>query len=875
MWVAAKDSVDGALKFIAQSSVNALGDLSMQGIISAGGKVVMKADDSAGGDLSGTYPSTLTVTKIQGYAVQAHAPVNGETLIWVAGNNRYEPGVSAGTGIPDPATKVANDILQYTGAAWDAVGAAVGDPVTGPLYTGALTLVGAVNQLWNTDGGGNIGAAATTRPDKVYAKTSIWQGANQVLDTSMNLAGDVSGGYGTNTVDKIKNVAVLAGVPSDRQMFTYDSTGVRWEAQWPGMTNFSENRTFTILPAGSTPAQINTALADYDVVYLEPGTYTMGATPIAIPSGKALIGLGDSSWGGTGAPQIDGTAGNTGANFITMNNGYLSNVTCAANAAQAVDIIAGNVGNYANYVDRVNVATVAANNLCAAFVGGFVRIDRFRVDNVNGVYFNKSAINLYGPSVFSNFVINNAPTYGFTLLDGFIKIDNGYVNGNAKATDYGIYYNNATGYANHWISNIRFYQCAIGIYYSYTTNRPWRVFITNCDTDSCTDGISLNGPAQASVTNCQAIGNTVSGFYFTDMYYSTITGCAATACAYGFRINGCYRTAFGTLSAAGCNITAGIGYGSFYFANCNSSTFTNLASFQANNTNNAGFYISICSSCQFSGLTDYESTYGVYVASTSDNCTISDVETYNTGSFGFFTDTNQRYRCSFSNISAFSSGGGPGIQIQYCDLSVFSGLRTDSATNQGIYINNCDNCSGGNWSSMNSAGTGIIIVNCTYCAFSSFSIYWTGGVGLWLNGCTGVAITGGAVYQASTTGVYVVSCSYCRVSDVTSNTNRTNGASSHGFWLDTGNIGNALVGCMSYLNRRHGFCTTINTNQRTLVASCHSLQNSQEAAGTYRNIELPACGAGTSLFSGSLSVLTGAGIWNVHGDWNRLANFEV
>ena len=46
-----------------------------------------------GGDLSGT-PSAMTVTRIQGRAVAATAPAEGQALVWSAGSSQWQPAVA-------------------------------------------------------------------------------------------------------------------------------------------------------------------------------------------------------------------------------------------------------------------------------------------------------------------------------------------------------------------------------------------------------------------------------------------------------------------------------------------------------------------------------------------------------------------------------------------------------------------------------------------------------------------------------------------------------------------------------------------------------------------------------------------------------------
>jgi hypothetical protein len=92
-----------------------------------------------------------------------------------------------------------SQLLQWNGSSWDLLGGAVGTPLT-DLFTGALTVVGAKDLLWNTDGGGDIGASGATRPDTVYAKTSVVIAGSTAMKSGDTAAGDLSGTYPSPSV---------------------------------------------------------------------------------------------------------------------------------------------------------------------------------------------------------------------------------------------------------------------------------------------------------------------------------------------------------------------------------------------------------------------------------------------------------------------------------------------------------------------------------------------------------------------------------------------------------------------------------------------------------------------------------------------------
>jgi hypothetical protein len=106
---------------------------------------------SFAGDVTGT-SGALSVDKIQGYAVQDHAPTDGEALLWVAANSRYEPGTPSGPTV--------SHVRAYNNSSQS-------------ISTGVLTTVQLSSESFDDQGDFNTGTYRFIAPSTGYYSVQV------------------------------------------------------------------------------------------------------------------------------------------------------------------------------------------------------------------------------------------------------------------------------------------------------------------------------------------------------------------------------------------------------------------------------------------------------------------------------------------------------------------------------------------------------------------------------------------------------------------------------------------------------------------------------------------------------------------------------
>jgi len=556
----------------------------------------------------------------------------------------------------------------------------------------------------------------------------------------------------------------------------------REHAMYAGVVNTTNTPTFIVLMSSATASDINTALTNYDVVYLEPSatSYAMGSTQIVVPDGKKLIGLGNWYAANANRATLE-WSGSPATAHISMTNGWLENLRIyLSGAAHTGYPIQGTTDNNHNIY---KVVVECDNNLDQpAYYGPANEIRGMRVVNCNGIYFTGRGYAHY--ATIEDIFVYNAPTYGIQIGSAGqrVIIRNVVVEGVTRTTDYGIYLSaNSSTSERITIEDCFMYECDNG-YYLYQADGYYLFNLTmaRCCASSCHTGYHIRRAICSTFTdldawNCGESGGG-SAFYFNVIQYSsvkgciahstpsggcnfffdyaidvTIDGCRANGGYLGYYMDGFYQSAISNCVAQGCN--AGSDYcRSFAFNDVERSTISSLTSLQCNSATGIGFLLSgTHSQLVYDGLTDYESTYGVYINGSGINsCSIYNVNAYN-NYVGFVADDATHYRMIISNVNVYSASN-VGIHMYHMTQGVFSNFYAGESASYGIDMVTCDHSSFSNMNADNGAAHGVLFDTCTYCNVLNTQGRYNRGNGV----C----------------GTYFSYCSYCNVSGVVSSDNQ-------------------------------------------------------------------------------------------------------
>lgn len=552
------------------------------------------------GDITGI-PSAITVEGIRGKPVEASA------------DSKY--------------------ILQVSsdGTSFDAVGHNSGDPVLGTLYVEDLTIVGSSkNLLWDTDKGGNIGASGANRPNIIYA--------DQVI------AGTGMCKLLTDRVNLYDNAASPPGSLQEGDLW-YDDVGLNYydgSATKPAM-GFGVNN-FTVLSNSATASEINTALSNYDIVYLETGANDLGNNNLSIPAQKTLIGLGgvyQGTGGGTDLTiQVDSTHRVQMASSSRLENLKLRFASTST---------AGNEMIETSTNDGVVIRGVNVDGSAVASGAGIVSWAIMgAVKEVTHCYFVKCA------------GINIDTT---TQREGG-KTEIGYINWEAHSSDISaqmvaVSVSSAGGPV--WIHDVHGRSGYGVLNIAAPDTFAERIFCTNSEvygvnwSGTGTEGILSSVVVDGGRWGCriEAPRMIVSNFYARDM---TDRG--------------------------------------FWSSGQNDSTLSNIHTYACGGTTNAGIYINGAARVTISNLTDYSGgSYGAHLRQISLS-TISGVVSSNGGSsgvghHGIFLETCTKN--TFTGLTSYLTGYGSGIYLTACTFNTLSGVNAYDNAVAGITLATSDN----------------------------------------------------------------------------------------------------------------------------------------------------------------------------------------
>jgi hypothetical protein len=495
-------------------------------------------------------------------------------------------------------------------------------------FIGAITVVGAKDLLWDTDGGGDIGASGASRPDYVHAKTGM----------------------------------TINGVPV--------STGAAW---------------YQVLDSTATASDINTALADAGtfVVFLEPGTYSLGNNNISIPAQKALVGLGGVFQGsGAGADltiEVDAT------NRVQMASGSrLENVKLRfASTSTAGNEMIETSTNDGVVIRGVNVdgsAVGAGNGIVSWAIRGAVKeVTHCSFFRCAGIYVDQTTQDEGGKSEFG-WIHWTAHLTDVSISMLGIQIDSGpvWVHDVHGENGYGtLYVNNAND-----ILADRIWCESNDIYSIYWTGNDG--ILSGVYVDGGNYGSRISG--HRMVISDFYVRDTINrGFWFEtgdDCSFESIHAynCGGTSNT-GIHIQGSIRS---TLTNISSYSAGGPGIYMNTLQRCTVSG-VNASEGGSSGTGHHGIYIDTCPYSSFSALTGYDNNFGHGIFfNGSDHISASGLSAYGNGQHGIVIAVTDR--SSFSSLSANNNGIDGVLLSATCDYNTVAGISSSANTGDGMQV---------------------------------------------------------------------------------------------------------------------------------------------------------------------------------------------
>ena len=242
------------------------------------GKASAAHTHTTAGDVSGSL-SSLIVTGLQGRAVAATAPANGQSLVWNAATSQWQPQNQNG-GV--------SGVFGRTGA----VAAQTGDysfsQISGTVTDAQIGTGVNANKI----GGGTV--SNTAFGYLANATSDLQAQLNGKANTNQAVAGDVGGILSATTVTGLRNRSLSSAAPLNGQTLAWNSTTSQWEPQ---------------NPAGGVPSVFGRTGA----VTAQIGDYSFSQISGTVTDSQVSAGINAAKIGG-------GTVTNTAF-------GYLSSVT--------------------------------------------------------------------------------------------------------------------------------------------------------------------------------------------------------------------------------------------------------------------------------------------------------------------------------------------------------------------------------------------------------------------------------------------------------------------------------------------------------------------------------------------------------------------